>query len=477
MLRTLAVDLRGHGDSPQFSDEQLGDAPAVLLADVPDPDFVRHQEQFLDSMVDPAGEIARMPIESTWSNAARSYERCSTRRATSEIRPDNPRGAASETALGIRRRSLGSSTHVGLVQPAHRGAAPIGQRSPGCESSRLVRNDAPVRRLQCRSRPRRTARRRRPGLRATAEAFPVARGLTVAAVRGAMARDTQQTVAMGEWPDPPRTYAPLFTLERSRLLEVLENLGVTDWSRPTPCPGWSVLGLGSHLVGDDLSFLAWQRDDHRGTPAPSGLDEHSFIAWLDDLQIEWVHAARRLSPKLVVELLAWLDDQVAATVANQNPSVVTANVPWASTTPVPVWLNHARELSERWIHRQQILQSLDLPADDRADLAEPVLDGLRWAYPFRLASLRRPAGTRVVITVEGAEFELHWNLICDGEVWQFSPSVDEPIAAELQMTMDQAWRRLTNNLDVDQHHGLVTSGDSQLIGTLLQTRAIIGAPK
>ena len=43
--------------------------------------------------------------------------------------------------------------------------------------------------------------------------------------------------------------------------------------------------------------------------------------------------------------------------------------------------------------------------------------------------------------------------------------------------MDQAWRRLTNDLDVDQHRELITSGDSEIIGTLLRTRAIIGAPK
>jgi pimeloyl-ACP methyl ester carboxylesterase len=114
----VAVDLRGHGDSPRFSNVQLGDAPAVLLADVvgvlatmptsvavvghslggllalraaaqhdrirglvledparpsgdhvPDPDFTQHQEQFLDTMIDPAAAIARMQTESTWSHA------------------------------------------------------------------------------------------------------------------------------------------------------------------------------------------------------------------------------------------------------------------------------------------------------------------------------------------------------------------------------------------------------------------------
>jgi pimeloyl-ACP methyl ester carboxylesterase len=115
--RLLAVDLRGHGESPRFSPAQVRDAPAVMLADVlgvldacsapvvlvghslgallalraawhdrvvalvledparpggddlPDPDFVRHQEDFLERMLRPATEIAAMRASSTWSDA------------------------------------------------------------------------------------------------------------------------------------------------------------------------------------------------------------------------------------------------------------------------------------------------------------------------------------------------------------------------------------------------------------------------
>jgi hypothetical protein len=41
----------------------------------------------------------------------------------------------------------------------------------------------------------------------------------------------------------------------------------------------------------------------------------------------------------------------------------TAQVSWAGTSPVPVWLDQARELSERWIHRQQLLQALGRPSE------------------------------------------------------------------------------------------------------------------
>lgn len=277
--------------------------------------------------------------------------------------------------------------------------------------------------------------------------------------------------------EPPPPFAPLFRLERSRLLDVLASLGALGWVRPTPCPGWSVLALASHLVGDDLSFLASQRDDHRGTPPPDGLEELGFIRWLDELQIEWVDAARRLSPRLVVELLGWLGGQVGDTVTTQDPSPLTASVSWASAGPVPVWLDQARELSERWIHRQQILQALARPEDLRPDLAAPVLDGLRWAYPYRLGHVRRPAGTGVVITVTGPEVELRWNLVSDGEVWQYRPWVDGLLSAELRLTTNQAWRLLSNNLRVDDHGAPVVTGDEEIIGTLLRTRAIIGAPK
>ncbi len=52
--------------------------------------------------------------------------------------------------------------------------------------------------------------------------------------------------------------------------------------------------------------------------------------------------------------------------------------------PVPVWLDQARQLSEQWIHRQQLLQALGRRSDLRPHLAGPVFDGLRWAYPCRL---------------------------------------------------------------------------------------------
>lgn len=238
-----------------------------------------------------------------------------------------------------------------------------------------------------------------------------------------------------------------------------------------------MLGLACHLLGGDFGLMAGQRDDHHGTPAPEQVNEAEFIGWLDDLQVEWVLAARRLSPRLVIDLLDWTGPQVTELIDRQDPSALTAHVSWASTSRVAVWLDQARELSERWIHRQQILQALGSPSDLQRDLAEPVLDGLRWAYPFRLEPHLRPAGTTVEVSVSGLEFETRWHLVSDGATWYFQPMAGDRPIAELHLSLEQAWRLLSNNLDRDEQAHLISSGDPDIVASLLRTRAIIGTPK
>jgi hypothetical protein len=114
---------------------------------------------------------------------------------------------------------------------------------------------------------------------------------------------------------------------------------------------------------------------------------------------------------------------------------------------------------------------VDRPTDVRADLADPVLDTLRWAHPFRLAALARPAGSTVAV----AAGEHRWILVSDGNEWDFGEA-RAPVLAELRLTTEQAWRLLSNNLDPAVHGMPEVSGDPELVSVLLHTRSIIGAP-
>jgi uncharacterized protein (TIGR03083 family) len=270
--------------------------------------------------------------------------------------------------------------------------------------------------------------------------------------------------------------APLFLLERERLCELLAGLDPADWQRPSPCPGWTVLGLCAHLAGDDLSFLARHRDGFHGTPGPEHASEEEFVAWLDGLQDEWVRAARRMSPRVVTGLLAWSGPQVAEALRAEDPSARTASVSWAGTGPVPVWLDQVRELSEYWIHRQQLLHALDRPSDLRADLAGPVIDGLRWAYPFRLGQFPGEPGDTVTISVSGPVART-WFLVAATDGWEFRDQPGSRGVAAMSMSTEQAWRLLTNNLPATERSRITSAGDATILAILDRTRAIIGLPR
>lgn len=93
--------------------------------------------------------------------------------------------------------------------------------------------------------------------------------------------------------------------ERDALLELLTSLSSEDWATPTECPAYSVKGIATHILGDDLSLLSRQRDG-----AVQGLvytaDElpgADFRTLLDAFNDQWVSAARFMSPALLIELL------------------------------------------------------------------------------------------------------------------------------------------------------------------------------
>jgi hypothetical protein len=174
----------------------------------------------------------------------------------------------------------------------------------------------------------------------------------------------------------------------------------------------------------------------------------------------------------VVDLLRWSCPQIVEGLEGQDRTALTGQVWWAGPDPVPVWLD---QLSEYWIHRQQLLEALGHPSDLRDDLFRPVLDGLRWAYPHRLAAVSGRAGDTVRISITGG-LTLDWLLVRSAEGWVFSDSEDGPVVATVTMTADQAWRLLTNNLPAAEHDGVVTTGEDAIVSVLRCTRAIIGLP-
>jgi hypothetical protein len=104
---------------------------------------------------------------------------------------------------------------------------------------------------------------------------------------------------------------------------------------------------------------------------------------------------------LIIDLLAWAGPQLVEVLEKQDPRQRSARVSWAGPSPVPVWLDQLRELSEYWIHRQQILDALEWSPNLDPEVVGPILDGFRWAYPYRLGQVTAKPGDTVEIEIEG----------------------------------------------------------------------------
>lgn len=151
--------------------------------------------------------------------------------------------------------------------------------------------------------------------------------------------------------------------ERDELIALLDSLSGSDWDRPTECPAYTVKGIATHILGDDLSLLSRQRDG-----AVQGLvlvgermPGSDFRALLDAFNDQWVEAARFLSPTLLIELLRLAGEWSSSYYRAVDPSSPGEPVPLFAEPLVgssPFWQAIAREYLERWAHHSQIRRAL-----------------------------------------------------------------------------------------------------------------------
>lgn len=272
--------------------------------------------------------------------------------------------------------------------------------------------------------------------------------------------------------DPPHDYTRLIEQERAALIDVLRSIRDDDWTKPTVCPGWSVHDLVLHVLGTDIGVISRQRDDHAGSPGPSGATASAFETFLDSLNDDWVRSMRCMSPRMSIDLLARTGRELVDLYCDTSGSVRDARVSWASSEPVPRWFDHARELTERWVHHQQILDAIGASAWFDANMVAAVLDTFSHAYRQKLSGLRRSEGTTAGVDITG-EVARSWRWESTGKSWVTGSS-----EAETLITMDvaMAWRLLTNGLSPDQWPEPSPAKDLAVARALLRTRAILATP-
>lgn len=263
-----------------------------------------------------------------------------------------------------------------------------------------------------------------------------------------------------------------FVFLRNHLLNLLADLGDDDWARPTTAPRWSVKDVAVHLLGGDVSILSGKRDGFR---SPQNIQSNEeLVELVNRLNAEWVLAARRISPRLLRELLAFTGPEVEACFASQDPMAMGCSVSWAGPEPAPLWFDLAREFTERWHHQQQIRDATGRPPLYDPYFFAPVLDTFVRALPHNFRHTEAPIGTGVRLTISG-DAGGTWFIQKEPDRWTLLIDGPTQIAADVVIPQDAAWRLFTKGLTAKETRSRsVVHGDPSLAAPIFSTIAIIG---
>jgi uncharacterized protein (TIGR03083 family) len=271
----------------------------------------------------------------------------------------------------------------------------------------------------------------------------------------------------------PIYVADRFPALRLRLLELLSSLTSAEWQLPTAAKLWSVKDVAAHLLGGDLGNLSRRRDTH-SLPDVSINSYAELVDFINNLNDQWVRAARRLSPRVLCDLLAASGPPMEQYFASLNQDALSSPVDWAGPEPAPVWLDVAREFTERWHHQQQIRDAAGKPALYEPYFMAPVLDAFMRSIPWAYRNAHGTDGTSLRVHIQG-DAGGKWLLQRRNAAWElFLDSSAARPTAEIAVPQDTAWRMFTRGLNAYETRSRSSvQGEESLVRPFFGTLAIL----
>jgi uncharacterized protein (TIGR03083 family) len=281
--------------------------------------------------------------------------------------------------------------------------------------------------------------------------------------------DTLQLTPLG-----PVDLVPLFPGLHNELMSLLRHLTPTDWSRPTACALWSVKDIVAHLLDSCLRRLSYGRD--RLDPTAGRLLESyaDLVSYLNQLNAEWVAAARRLSPQVLLDLLDLASPQLHAYFDSLDPQAPAMfGVAWAGEDASANWFDIGREYTERWLHQQQIREAVGAPLLSERRWLNPALDIFMRALPFTYRQVQAEPGRKVQIEVKGEAGGV-WTLARAPDGWTLFTGSDPAASARVTLDQEAAWKLFSKGLSAEQAaRDIRMEGDSTLGRPVLGSLAVM----
>lgn len=230
------------------------------------------------------------------------------------------------------------------------------------------------------------------------------------------------------------------------LFKLLEGLSDDDWDKQTIAPKWKVKDVAVHLLDGNLRTLSMLRDEYY-VEKPENINSYQdLIDFLNRLNADWVKATKRLSPRVIIDLLKSSGKEYCDFLATLDLNVKAEfSVAWAGENESKNWFHIAREYTEKWHHQQQIRLAV---GDEQKLLEEKwyfsYLDTSIRALPHHYRNVEGKDEDLVKITFLG-KTEKSWFLYYNNG-WELFTSANQEPNSEVKIGDNYAWKIFTKGI-------------------------------
>jgi len=259
------------------------------------------------------------------------------------------------------------------------------------------------------------------------------------------------------------------------LVALLRDLPAGDWDRPTIAGAWLVRDVVAHLLDSTLRRLAFHRDGM--TPPPPSrpiTSERDFVAFINELNAQWVASAKRLSPRVLTDLYERASsDAVDWFEALPLDAPALFAVSWAGEDASAGWFDLGREFTELWHHQAQIRMAVGASGLDDLRYLAAVIDVSVRGLPHAFRNVPAEPGDAVALDIDGASGG-HWTLSREAARWTLWRGEPASPIARVRLSDESAWRLLFNALPAGAMAEAVrVEGRADIGEAFLRARSVI----
>ena len=232
-----------------------------------------------------------------------------------------------------------------------------------------------------------------------------------------------------------------------KLIELLRGLEAEDWTKQTLAPKWTVKDVALHLLDGNLRTLSMLRDNHFSKVNRTLNGYSETVAYLNELNSDWIKGTKRLSTKILIELLEYYGREYCSFIETLNPNeMATFSVGWAGEEESKNWFHVAREYTEKWHHQQQIRTAIGENSELlKNEFYFPYLETSMRALPYHYRTVIGETGDLIRVEVIGDKLN-RWFLEWKSGDWRLLGETESKPNCEIRIPGNIAWRIFTKGI-------------------------------